>query len=265
MNGPIPSESRCDRQQRSVIVDLAYSISGIIGPYRDIGVRKKTMNGLFNPLPVRMLLPFLWIPTVAILSETPSSAREVKTWTTDELYQASDTVVVVRFLSWKQIDWEFDEAPWPKLFAGEVGDYMRKHIMAREAEFRVESVMKGSVASKTVRVLLCDFTPAKNEIENGPRFYPKELAQTKDGPTLLLFLTKSTEEGRYRPTTGHFDPIDSVQVLLPPGTWSQLNNRELHKSSSDEKIPRMMNRMEEIRSQIKASDAEHGRKATKGQ
>ena len=199
-----------------------------------------------------MLLPFLWTTVIAILSGTSSSAREVKSWTTDELYQASDAVVVVRFLSWKQIDWEFAEAPWPRLFAGEVGDYLRKHIMAREAEFRVESVMKGSIASKTIRVLLCDFTPDENEIENGPRFYPKELAQTKDGPTLMLFLTKSTEEGRYRPTTGHFDPIDSVQVLLSPGTWRQLNDRELHRSPSDEEIQRMMNRMEEIRSRIKA-------------
>ena len=30
MNGPIPSESRSADQQRSVIVDLAYSVSGII-------------------------------------------------------------------------------------------------------------------------------------------------------------------------------------------------------------------------------------------
>jgi hypothetical protein len=142
---------------------------------------------------------------------------------------------------------------------------LRKHIVAREAEFRVESVMKGSIASKTIRVLLCDFTPDENLIESGPRFYPKELAQTKDGPTLMLFLTKSTDEGRYRPTTGHFDPIDSVQVLLSPNEWRYLSDREPHRSPSDEETQRMTKRMEEIRSRVKAADAEHGRKETKGQ
>ncbi len=76
------------------------------------------MNRIVNLFHAQMLLPFLCTTVIAILSGTSSSAREVKSWTAEELYQASDVVVVVRFLSWKQIDWEFVEAPWPRLFAG---------------------------------------------------------------------------------------------------------------------------------------------------
>jgi hypothetical protein len=173
------------------------------------------MNRVFKRIHVGSPSTFLWIPVLLLLSGTLAAARELKIWTVDELYQASDAVVVARFVSWNQINWDFGEEPWPRLFAGEVGDYLRKHTIAREAVFRVESVMKGSIASKTVRVLLCDFTAAEKEIENGPRFYPKELAQMKDGPSLMLFLTKSKDEGRYRPTTGHVE-LSVMRSIIPP-------------------------------------------------
>ena len=186
------------------------------------------------------------ILTVVATVQRQSQARPLKEWTCAELMQHSDVVVIGRFELWKTIHSDFEDEPWRSLFAEEAGKLLREHIIARDATISVESVVKGKFPDKSLHVLLFGYKTDNPGVENGFRFFPKELAQAEEAPLLLLFL-KQGSEGLFVPTTGHADRVDSVDVLVPSPDWTVLQQMYKQRQRRADGDEQSLRRLEEIR------------------
>jgi len=167
-----------------------------------------------------------------------ATARPVRNWTQQQLFDEADIVVVATASERKKTE--------------NSDDFLTDHLQQYETELDVKSVLKGKGVEPAITDKVDKENPnpkvikfvhfryradAKSTLGNGPSFAVlKPITETKGGsanvPQYLLYLRKR-KDGRYEPVTGNMDPKESIFRLVPhphqdAGFDEGANSAQLH-------------------------------------
>jgi len=149
-------------------------------------------------------------------------ARAVRTWSYEELLNASDLVAIVKPISTE---------PTKDIFPDSSGR-TQTDIVGQNTSFKILATLKGEAQKDTtINVLHFAYSPEMLMIANGARFaqfvpgplqFRKQVLQDEkeiggitvysEQPVWLAFL-KRMEDGRFEPVTPHYDSTDSFREL----------------------------------------------------
>ena len=145
---------------------------------------------------MKQIITALTILTVPLLAQ----AREMTSWSYQELYDQADLVVIAKPISTQDAS---EKAVLPNISPD-------VHVVGLSTEFAISVVMKGDKRLKECVLHHYRLTNPKEMMINGPMlasFDPKQHTR------FLLFLHQKAD-GRYAPVSGQTDPtMFSVQKL----------------------------------------------------
>src|SRR2546427_8348483 len=145
---------------------------------------------------MKQIITALTILTVALLRQ----AREMTSWSYQELYDQADLVVIAKPISTQDAS---EKAVLPNISPD-------VHVVGSSTEFAISVVMKGDKSLKKCALHHYRLTNPKEMMINGPMlasFDPEQHTR------FLLFLHREAD-GRYSPVSGQTDPtLFSVQKL----------------------------------------------------
>ncbi len=126
-----------------------------------------------------------------LATHTVVTARVVRTWSYQEMFDQADLVVIAKPISTKDAEEK-----------GRFADFSAPYeVVAVSTEFEARVVMKGDKA--TTKFVLEHYRLANpGTVVNGPSFVAFD---SKAHQSFLLFLKKEAD-GRYTPVTGQRDP-----------------------------------------------------------
>jgi hypothetical protein len=141
------------------------------------------------------------IVVILTLIASAALARSHRSWSYGQLMEASDLVVVATATN--SVDsGELDTNSWSGV-----------RFIGVNTDFDVHLVLKGTTNRSGITVFhLRHASEQRGGMDNGAmlvKFITKPLGKYSAQPDYLLFL-KQRSDGRYEPTSGHIDPIDSV-------------------------------------------------------
>jgi len=129
-----------------------------------------------------------------------AQAREMRSWTYQELYDQADLVVIAKPISTQDAS---EKAVLPNISPD-------VHVVGLSTEFAISVVMKGDKSLKKCVLHHYRLTNPKEMRNNGPMLASFDL---KQHTRFLLFLHQKAD-GRYAPVSGQTDPtMFSVQKL----------------------------------------------------
>src|SRR3989442_10448892 len=145
---------------------------------------------------MKTIITGLTILTVALLAQ----AREMTSWSYQELYDQADLVVIAKPISTQDAT---EKAVLPNISPN-------VHVVGLSTQFDISVVMKGDKHLKKCVLHHFRLANPKEMLDNGPMlvsFDPKQHSH------FLLFLHREAD-GRYAPVSGQTDPtLFSVQRL----------------------------------------------------
>ena len=145
---------------------------------------------------MKRIITGLLILTAALSAQ----AREMRSWSYQELYDQADLVVIAKPISTQDAS---EKAVLPNISPD-------VHVVGLSTEFAISVVMKGDKRLKKCVLHQYRLTNPKEMMNNGPMlasFDPKQHTR------FLLFLHREAD-GRYAPVSGQTDPtLFSVQKL----------------------------------------------------
>lgn len=150
-----------------------------------------------------------------VVLSLPLSARGVRAWTQQELFDESDFVAIVTSAKPVPVPNTHDFVTNDSAMS----DYLQQH----ESKLEVLAVLKGDQRPQSV--ILVHFLKRRDidwEMGNGPSYVwmGRTTLSQANGlaserlPRYLVYLRKG-RDGKYEPTTGNMDPADSIVRILP--------------------------------------------------
>ena len=137
---------------------------------------------------------FIFIFAFLLVLPGISSARLVRTWSDQELFDKSDLVVIATPVATSDTKER-----------GPLSNFATQPVIGVETTFAVFTVLKGDQAIK--HLVLHHYRPDKLEVPNAPTFLSFDPAKKK---AFHLFLVRQPD-GRYAPAAGQIDPDISVK------------------------------------------------------
>jgi len=133
-----------------------------------------------------------------------AEARLKRSWTYEQLLSEADMVAVV------------DASP-PK--DTENTDVFLGHpVVQILTTLKVHAVLKGDTKKESLEFVHYRYGKTDRPIINGAQFVHFQAEKTRyPKPKYLVFL-KRRKDGRYEAVSGQIDPVDSVRLLMVPGT-----------------------------------------------
>jgi len=137
-----------------------------------------------------------------------AEARLKRSWTYEQLLNEADIVAVV------------DASPPKDTENTDV--FLVYPVVQILTTLRVHAVLKGDTKKESLEFVHYRYGKIDRSIINGAQFV-HFLAVRKHGkieyqkPKYLVFL-KRRKDGRYEAVSGQIDPVDSVRLLMAPGT-----------------------------------------------
>jgi hypothetical protein len=160
-------------------------------------------------MPVRLSISMIFVVVLA----TMLSARPVRVWNQQELFDESDFVAIVT------ADHPVSVPNTHEFLTS--NKHMDEYLQQHESTLTVHAVLKGDRALKSVALVhFLKRTSIKWGMENGPNYVwmatPTNDEQIKDQerkPNYLVYL-RSRADSKFEPVTGQMDPADSVVRLI---------------------------------------------------
>lgn len=147
---------------------------------------------------MRSLRPAILAIAFILFCTHLASARHVRGWTYQELFDKSDLVVIATATDTKDTKEQLTN------FQGFVG----QPVIGVETKFEVDAVLKGNKGLK--ELIMHHYRADKLTVVNGPNFATFDPAKKQ---TFMLFLVRESD-GRYASAVGQIDPKDGIKVLM---------------------------------------------------
>ncbi len=169
-----------------------------------------------------MILRTIAFFLIVLGSTNSADARRLRSWSYEELLQASDLVAIVEPVSSEDTK---------DIYPGSLYGHALTEFLGHNTKFKVHAVLKGSGSADRSLIVL-HFSYSKKVIfENGARFarfiagplqFKKQVLKDEkevgeitvyaEKPVWLAFLKKK-DDGRYEPVTDPYDSTDSFREL----------------------------------------------------
>lgn len=161
-------------------------------------------------MPIRLAISLLF----PVILATMLSARPVRVWTQQELFDESDFVAIVTADRPVSVPNTHEFLTDDK----HLDEYLQQH----ETTLTVHAVLKGNRALKTVTLVhFLKRSSVKWGMGNGPKYIWMATSSNDEQPNRLelkpkyLVYLRSRADSKFDPVTGQMDPADSVVRLIP--------------------------------------------------